>query len=116
MLARLLEAYRSRFTPPGIIYLTLKKRLLKGHCSSITQLYFNQIYKLKSNLLSVDLPLAYTISNKSIIVKLWLRKFLPTLKDPSVDISEDNHFSHVLQILYNIRDELTGLVLRATEK
>jgi hypothetical protein len=116
MLARLLKAYRSRFAPPGTFYLISKKRLPKGHCSSIARLYFNQIHKLKSNLLSVDLPLVYTISNKSMVVKLWLCKFLPVLKNLSMDIGENNYFSHVLQILYNIRDELTGLVLRAIEK
>ncbi len=115
-LARLLEAYGSRFAPPGTVYLASKKRLPKGHCSGIARLHFNQIHKLKSSLLSVDLPPAHTISDASTVVEFWLRKFLPALKDPSVDMGEDDHFSHVLQRLRNIRDELTGLVLRLTER
>jgi hypothetical protein len=71
---------------------------------------------LKSSLLSVDLPPAYTISDASMVVEFWLRKFLSALKDLSVDMGEDDHFSHVLQRLRNIRDELTGLVLRLIEK
>jgi hypothetical protein len=115
-LARVLEAYGSRFAPPDTIYLASKKRLPKGHCSSTARLHFDQIHKLKSNLLFVDLPPAYTLPDASAIVERWLRKVLPALKDSSVGMGEDDHFSHVLQRLRNIRDELSGLVLRLTEK
>ncbi|KAH8790894.1 hypothetical protein F5882DRAFT_377238 [Hyaloscypha sp. PMI_1271] len=110
-LARVLEAYGSRFAPPGTVYLASEKRLPKGHCSSTARLHFDQIHKLKSNLLFVDLPPAYTLPDASTIVERWLRKVLPALKDSSVDMGEDDHFSHVLQRLRNIRDELSGLVL-----
>jgi hypothetical protein len=41
-------------------------------------------------------------SSVSTVVKCWLRKVLPSLKDSFVDIGEDNYFSRIVQRLRNI--------------
>ena len=73
-LARLLEAYGLRFTPPGTVYLASHKRLLKEHCSGTALLYFKQLYNLKEGLMFIDLFLAYSLLDASIVLERWLRR------------------------------------------
>jgi hypothetical protein len=115
-LARLLEAYGSRFAPSGTVYLGSQKRLPKEHCSGIARLHFEQIHNLKESLMFVDLFPAHNFPDASAVLERWLRRVLPALKGSFVERNEDYHLSHVLQRLRNIQDELKGLVLLVPEK
>lgn len=115
-LARLLEAYGSRFAPSGTVYLGSQKRLAKEHCSGIARLHFEQIHNLKESLMFVDLFPAHNFSDASAVLECWFRRVLPALKGSFMERDEDYHLSHVLQRLRNIQDELQGLVLLVPEK
>jgi len=53
VLVMFLEAYGSRFAPPGTVYLASQKRLPRGHCSGFARRQFDQIYGLKDDLISL---------------------------------------------------------------
>ena len=105
-LARFLEAYGSRFAPPGTVYLASRKRLPREHCSGLARLHFDQIHDLKDDL--IFLP------DTSAAIEQWLPRALRALKGLSVDRDENYLFDYVLQRLCQTRDELPGLVLPAS--
>ena len=105
-LARFLEAYGSRFAPPGTVYLASRKRLPREHCSGLARLHFDQIHDLKDDL--IFLP------DTSAAIKQWLPRALRALKGLSVDRDENYLFDYILQRLCQTRDELPGLVLPAS--
>lgn len=76
-LARLVEAYGSRFAPSRTVYLASQKRLLKEHCSGIARLHFEQIHNLKESLMFVDLFPAHSFPDASAALECWLRRVLP---------------------------------------
>lgn len=115
-LARLLEAYGSRFAPSGTVYLATQKKLPKEHCSGIARLHFDQIHNLKDNLIFVDLFPAHSLTDASAVLERWLRRVLPALKESSVDRNEDDLSCHILQRLRKVRDELPGLLSLTLEK
>jgi hypothetical protein len=103
-LARFIEAYSSRFTSLGIVYLTSQKRLLREHCSGLVRPYFDQIHGLKDDLLF--LPDVLTT------IEQWLPSVLQVLKGSFMD-QDENRLFYVLQRLCQTRDELPGLILPA---
>lgn len=107
-LARLLEAYGSRFAPSGTVYLASRKRLSKEHCSGIARLHFNQIHELKI-LLSVGST--ETLNDASAAIKDWLPRVFRALKGSAVNKSEDPLFFRLWEKIRQTRDELPGLVL-----
>jgi hypothetical protein len=68
-LARLLEAFGSRSTPPDTIYLASQKRPCKEHCSGIARLHFNQVYKLKDDLMFVRFLPPETLPSASAVIE-----------------------------------------------
>jgi hypothetical protein len=92
-LARLLEAYGSRFAPSGIVYLASQKRLSKEHCSGIARLHFDQIHELK-DLISVGSQPTETLLKASAAIKEWLPRVLRALKGSVVNRNEDPLFYH----------------------
>ena len=109
-LARLLEAYGSRFAPLGTVYLISQKRLLKEQCSGTARLHYEQIHNLKEALKFADIFPVYNLLDASIVLERWFRKLFPALKERFVDSNEDPSFSHVVQILRHIQNEMPGLI------
>jgi hypothetical protein len=107
VLARFLEAYGSRFAPPGTIYLVSRKRLLREHCSGLARLHFDQIHRLKDDL--IFLPDTFAA------IELWLPKALQALSGAFVDRDESRLFDYILERLCQTRDELPGLILLASQ-
>jgi hypothetical protein len=114
-LARLLEAYGSRFAPPGAVYLASRKRLQREHCSGIARLHFNQIHNSKDDLIFAGLLPIQTIPGAAAAIEEWLPRVLQALKGSFVDRNENRLFCHVLQRLQETRDELPRLILPKTE-
>ncbi|KAN0089256.1 hypothetical protein V8E51_019516 [Hyaloscypha variabilis] len=110
-LARLLEAYGSRFAPPGTVYLASRKRLQREHCSGIARLHFDQIHNLKDDLIYVASPPTQALPDAAAAIEEWLPRVLKALKGSFVDRNENRLFCHVLQRLRKTRDELAGLIL-----
>jgi hypothetical protein len=106
-LARFLEAYGSRFAPPGTIYLASRKRLPREHCSGLARLHFDQIHQLKDDL--IFLPDAFAA------IELWLPRALQALSGSFVDRDESRLFDYILERLCQTRDELPGLILPASQ-
>ena len=113
-LARLLEAYGSRFAPPGTVYLASRKRLQREHCSGIARLHFDQIHNLKDDLIFAGLLPTQTLPDAAAAIEEWLPRVLQALKGSFVDRNENRLFCHVLQRLRETRDELPGLILPKT--
>ncbi|CAG8977995.1 hypothetical protein HYALB_00000664 [Hymenoscyphus albidus] len=112
-LARLLEAFGSRFAPTGTIYLASQKRLCKEHCSGIARLHFNQIHKLKDDLIFVRFLPPETLPSASAVVEEWLPIVLGELQGWGVNGNRYPLFCHVLQRLRSVGDELPELLLPA---
>jgi len=115
-LARLLEAYGSRFAPSGTVYLISHKRLPKAHCSGTARRHFDQIHELKEALISTTLFPAYNLENASVALEGWIRRVFPALKEQLQDPIEDPGFSYVIQKLIHIQDEMPRLIPMDTGK
>lgn len=109
-LARLLEAYASRFAPSGTVYLASRKRLSKDHCSGIARLHFDQIHELK-DLISIGLLPTETLLDASAVIEEWLPRVLRALKGPVMNSNENTLLYYFLQRIHQTRDDLPGLVL-----
>ncbi|KAH8587846.1 hypothetical protein B0O99DRAFT_694082 [Bisporella sp. PMI_857] len=115
-LARLLEAYGSRVSPSGTVYLAAQKRLLKEYCSGFARLHFDQIHNLKKNLI-----FRRSVSNSHpprCCGSFWTLDLqsIACLKEPFVDPNKDFLSVRVMQQLRYIRDEMPGLMNTATMK
>ncbi|KAG9228671.1 hypothetical protein BJ875DRAFT_489637 [Amylocarpus encephaloides] len=100
-LARLLEAYGSRFAPPGTVYLASRKKLCREYCSGIASLHFDQIHKLKVDLISVEFLQVDGVTDPSAAITRWLPRVWKALKGPWVDEIESRSFYHILQRLHS---------------
>ena len=114
-LARLLEAYGSRFAPLGTVYLASRKQLCQDSCSGVARLHFDQIHKLKDDLVSLKCPPQQDSAEAFAAIENWLPVVLQTLKGSWVDKNECRPFGYVLQRLHNIRQELPGLLQASCE-
>ena len=115
-LARLLEAYGSRFAPPGVVYLASRKTLPKEYCSGIARIHFDQIHNLKDALIFVDLPPTHTTPDAATVIEQWGPRVLRALERPFMHANENLLFSQVMQKLRQTRDELPNLILREAEE
>jgi hypothetical protein len=109
-LARLLEAYGSRFAPPDTIYLASRKQLRKESCSGIARLHFDQIHNLKDDLILVNCLPQKNLTHASAEIEWWLPMVVQALKGSWMDKNENRSFYYVLQRLHNTRQELPGLL------
>ncbi|KAH9205163.1 hypothetical protein DL95DRAFT_417643 [Leptodontidium sp. 2 PMI_412] len=108
-IARLLEAYGSRFAPSGTVFLASYKRLLKEHCFGTARLHFEQIHDLKEVLMFVGLFPAQDLDAFAVLERC-LRRVFPALKEPFADSDEEPGFSHIVQRLRHVQDEMPGLI------
>ena len=118
-LARLLEAYESRFAPRGTVHLASQKWLRKEHCSSIARLHFDQIHNLKDHLISAGLRSGEGLPGASVAIEKWLPGAWQALKYHSADTVEHQLFQKFAKELHRTRDELPDLLsatLSATSK
>jgi hypothetical protein len=109
-LARLFEAYTSRFAPSGVVYLASRKWLSKEHCSGIARLHFDQIHELKDLISAGSLP-TETPLDASAAIEEWLPRVLQALKGSVVNRNENPLFYRFCQKIRQVRDDLPGLVL-----
>ncbi|KAH6704169.1 hypothetical protein BKA61DRAFT_581411 [Leptodontidium sp. MPI-SDFR-AT-0119] len=114
-IARLLEAYGSRFAPSSTVFLASHKRLPKEHCFGTTRLHFKQIHDLKEVLMFVGLFPAQDLDAFAVLERC-LRRVFPALKKPFVDSDEEPSFSHIVQRLRHVQDEMPGLISFQTRK
>ena len=113
-LARLLEAYGSRFAPAGTVYLASQKRLPREHCSGIARLHFDQIHDLKEDLIFVGLRSTEDLPHASAAIEMWLPRVWQALNGSLVEGDENQLFCNLLQRLRNTQDELPKLILPAS--
>ena len=94
-LARLLEAFRSRFAPVGTVYLASQKRLRRVHCSGAGRLHSDQIHHLKEYLVFVgkDLP------DASARIEIWLPRVWKAPNELSVEGDENQHYYLVICLI-----------------
>ncbi|KAK0113121.1 hypothetical protein ONS95_014825 [Cadophora gregata] len=115
VIARFLEAYGSRFAPSGTVFLASHKRLPKEHCFGTARLHFGQIHDLKGVLMFVGLFPAQDLDAFAVLERC-LRKVYPALQEPFADSDDEPGFSHIVQRLRHVQDEMPGLVSFDTRK
>ena len=110
-LARLLEAFGSRFAPVGAVYLASQKWLRRVHCSGTGRLHFDQIHHLKEYLVFVGLQSPKDLPDASARIEIWLPRVWKALNGLSMEGNENQLFCDLVQKLRNTRDELLALIL-----
>ncbi|CZT53523.1 uncharacterized protein RSE6_15144 [Rhynchosporium secalis] len=110
-IARLLEAYGSRFAPSGTVFLASHKRLPKEHCFGTARIHFEQIHDLKEVIMFVDLFPAQDLDAFGVLERC-LRRVYPALKGSFADSDsyEEPGFSHIVQRLRYVQDRMPGLI------
>lgn len=114
-IARLLEAYGSRFAPSGTVFLASHKRLPREHCFGTARLHFGQIHDLKEDLRFVGLFPAHDLDAFAVLERC-LRRVYPALQEPFAGSNEEPGFSHIVQRLRLVQDEMPGLISFDTRK
>ncbi|CZT07005.1 uncharacterized protein RAG0_12590 [Rhynchosporium agropyri] len=110
-IARLLEAYGSRFAPSGTVFLASHKRLPKEHCFGTARLHFEQIHDLKEVLMFVNLFPAQDLDASGVLERC-LRRIYPALKKPFTNwfSNEEPGFSLIVQRVRYVQDGMPGLI------
>jgi hypothetical protein len=110
LLARLLEAYGSRFAPKGVVYLASQKTLRRDCCYGTARRHFDQIHNLKELLISAGARSEAEIAHPGLAIQKWLPNLWQALQGFSTDV-DNALFCDFVAVCNSACDELATLLL-----
>jgi hypothetical protein len=108
-LARILEAFASRFAPSGTIYLASGKALSREHCPDIALDHFDQIHDLKYGPIFVDFTAEQIFTEAATAIKERFPCFIQALKGSALDRDDDRISWIVWQAICGTRDDMVRM-------